>query len=100
MGVTTRRSVVSVSLNDLESLIRRVIPEELARQRQQHILDDWSHGGPGDPVGDEDLLRDAQAASEGYRVNREGWLTWEEFEAEIGRAEAAGAMSQEVQPPV
>ena len=92
MGVTTRRSVVSVSLNDLESLIRRVIREELARQRQQDFLDDWSHEGPDDPLGDEELLGDALAASQDYHTNREGWLSWEEFEAEIERAEAAGEL--------
>ena len=92
MGVTTQRSVVSVSLNDLESLIRRVIREELAGQRQQDILDDWSHEGPDDPLGDEELLGDAVAASQAYRTSKEGWLTWEEFEAEIERAEVAGEL--------
>jgi hypothetical protein len=92
MGATTQRSVVSVSLNDLESLIRRVIREELARQRQLDILEDWSHEGPDDSDGDENLLRDALAASQEYRASKEGWLRWEEFEAEIERAEAAGEL--------
>jgi hypothetical protein len=92
MGGTTQRSVVSVSLHDLESLVRRVIREELARQRQLDILDDWSHEGPDDPEGDENLLRDALVASQEYRASKEGWLSWEEFEAAIERAEATGEL--------
>ena len=98
MGGTTRREVVSVSLNDLESLIRRVIREELARQRQQDILDDWSHEGPDDPLGDEELLGDALAASQAYRTSKEGWLIWDDIELGIERAEAAGAMGKGQRP--
>jgi hypothetical protein len=93
MGVTAQRATVSVSLSDLESLMRRVIREELARQRQQEILEDRTHEGPDDPEGDEDLLRDALAASQEYRTSKEGWLRWEDFEAKIERAEAAGGLS-------
>jgi hypothetical protein len=92
MSVSTKQAVVKVPLSDLERLIRRVIREELARQQQQSILGDWSHEGLDDTAGDEELLNDALMASQEYRTNKEGWLSWEDFEAEIERAEAAGEL--------
>jgi hypothetical protein len=89
-----------VSPNDLESLVRRVIRGELVRQRQLDILDDWSYERPDDPDGDENLLRDALVAGQEYRASTEGWLSWEEFEPDIERAEAAGGSLQDVTPPL
>jgi hypothetical protein len=99
MGTSAQGTAASVSLADLESLIRRVVREELTRQRQQDILEDRAHEGPPDPEGDESLLREALMVSQEYRADKEGWLRWEEFEAEIDRAEAAGERPEEDRQP-
>ena len=38
------------------------------------------------------LLKDALALLEEYGNKPESWMSWEEFEAELDRAEAAGEL--------
>ena len=54
--------------------------------------DDWEQEGPNDPAGDERLLRDAIAVLQQYGDKPEDWMSWEAFEAELDRAEAAGEL--------
>lgn len=73
--------------------VRKVVREEFARLPRTSalsILDDWDHEGPDDPAGDEAALQDALVALEEYGDKPETWMKWEDFEAELVRAEAAG----------
>ena len=56
------------------------------------ILDDWSQEGPDDPAGDEELLAEALAILEQYENDPDAWVSWEDFEAELARTEAAGEL--------
>ncbi len=80
---------------ELESLIRRVVREELTRLAQDpaaSILHDWRHEGPEDPAGDEELLREALELRERYRDAPEEMTRLEDFRQELSRAEAAGEL--------
>ena len=95
MSATSTKTSVTISLADLENLIRRVVREELTRLLRQptpSIGDDWSHEGPDDPAGDAALLADALAVLEEYGDKPETWMKWEDFEAELDRAEANGEL--------
>lgn len=62
MCTTPAEPVVSMTRSELETLIRRVVREELLRAlRPTNPLDDWSHEGPDDPEGDEIIAREALA---------------------------------------
>jgi hypothetical protein len=92
---TTTETSITISLTDLENLIRRVVREELTRllpPPTPSILEDWSHEGPDDPTGDEAVLTEALAELEEYGDKSETWMKWEDFEAELDRAEAAGEL--------
>jgi hypothetical protein len=56
------------------------------------VLEDWDQEGPDDPAGDEAALQDALVALEEYGDKPETWVKWEDFEAELDRAEAAGEL--------
>ncbi len=77
-------SKATISLADLETMIRRVIREELARHTLSP-LEDWSQEGPDDPAGDEELLRDALVVLQDYGDKPEAWIKWEDFEATTAR---------------
>jgi hypothetical protein len=86
MSPKAAQATITVTLADLENLIRRVVREELIRQsRSVSILDDWSHEGPDDPAGDEQLLREALEISERYHADKSGSKTLEQFEAELNQ---------------
>lgn len=83
----------SISPEELEALIRRVVREELTRLLQtpvQSILDDWKQEGPDNPIEDDLLLQDALAVLQSYEHKPEAWMSWEDFEAELDEAEAKG----------
>jgi hypothetical protein len=94
MSTTTSDTIVSLTIGQLEELIRRVVREELARLRAQPVspLDDWSHEGPDDPAGDEILAREALAELEEIKKDPSRVRSWEEFEAELAQAEARGEL--------
>lgn len=79
----------------LETLVRRVVREELQRLLEKparSILDDWKQEGPNDPDGDALLLSDALAVLRKYKDSPDAWMSWEDFEAELDKAEAAGEL--------
>jgi hypothetical protein len=93
MSTTPAEPVISMTRSDLESLIRSVIREELRRAlRPVNPLDDWSHEGPDDPEGDKIIAREALAQIEEIKKNPSQLRTWEEFDAELARAAAAGEL--------
>lgn len=86
------QTTVSLGPNELETLIRRVVREEITRLLRSPALKDWRQEGPDDPVEDELLLHEALAVLQEYGDKPEAWLNWEDFEAELDRAEAAGEL--------
>ena len=90
-----RQTTVTLSPNELQVLVRRVVREELTRLLRapvRSILEDWGQEGPDDPAQDELLLREALAVLQGYEDQPDAWMNWEDFEAELDRAEAAGEL--------
>ena len=84
-----------INLADLENLIRRVVREELIRLLRtpvREILEDWEQEGADDPAEDALLLGEALARLQAYANKPEARLSWEEFEAELDRAESAGEL--------
>lgn len=89
MSMATPQFTTTLSLTEMESLIRRVVKEavheEFARVLQQlpsSLVDDWAHEGPDDPEGDRLLLAEALAESERYRTHPQERLDWETFKKE------------------
>jgi hypothetical protein len=84
-----------LSTSELEALVRRVVREEithLLRSPVRSILEDWRQEGPDDPAEDELLLNEALAVLQKNRDAPEAWMNWEDFEAELDKAEAAGEL--------
>ncbi len=79
--------ITSMSSQELENLIRRVIREELIRLLHtpvRSILEDPRHEGQGDdPAGDRMLLRDALEILQKYDDKPDAWIKWEDFETEL-----------------
>ena len=69
------QTTTTMSPDELEALIRRVVREEvgqLVQPSKPSILDDWSHEGPDDPAGDEALLKEAlEVIADGKRLHEE-----------------------------
>ena len=89
------QTTISLSPNELEVLVRRMVREEFTRLLHapvRSILEDWRQEGPDDPAEDELLLREALAVLQGYGDQPDAWMDWEDFEAELDRAEAAGEL--------
>jgi len=90
MSATTNRTTI-----ELESIIRRIVREELVRLLRtpaQSLLEDWRQEGPEDPEGDETALAEALAVLREYEDKPDAWISWEEFEAELDKAEATGEL--------
>lgn len=89
------QATITLTPADLEALVRRIVREEIGRllhQPARSILDDWKQEGPDDPEGDAVLLREALAVLQEYGDKPDSWMSWEDFEAELDRAEAAGEL--------
>ncbi|MFN8453578.1 MAG: hypothetical protein U0401_02725 [Anaerolineae bacterium] len=83
--VSASEMTVTVSLAELETLIRRVVRQELIRllhQSSSAILEDGSHKEPDEPAGDEALLAEALAVLKQYENDPNSWTSWEEFKRE------------------
>ncbi|MBN1148995.1 MAG: hypothetical protein JXA78_17185 [Anaerolineales bacterium] len=85
---------LQMSKEELEALVRRVVREEFSRliHRSHSLRDDQAHEGPDDPDEDQRLLQDALRLLQESTNRPEAWIGWEEFEAELERAEAAGEL--------
>lgn len=95
MSTDATQTVIPISPTDLESLIRRVVCEELVslfHKLKYSILEDPAQEGPEDPTGDEMLLNEALAFLQRYGDQPDTWMSWEEFELELDRAEVAGEL--------
>ncbi len=86
---------ITISRHELETLLRRIVREELTRlleAKQPSLLDSWSHEGPDDPDGDAALLADVLAQIEREADTPTSRINWAEARAELARAEAAGEL--------
>jgi hypothetical protein len=87
--------VVEVNSVDLETMVRRVVRNELVRLLRSPlptVLSEWAKAEEHDAVEDNLLLGEALSVLQEYADKPESWLKWEEFEAELDRAEAAGEL--------
>lgn len=96
---TIPRTTITISLADLEALIRRVVREavheelsHLLRKLRPPILEDWEQEGPDDPMADEKLLAEALTMSQEYDKSKKGWKDWQDFKSELKSAEDAGEL--------
>ena len=89
------QTTVTMSPAELEQLIRRIVREEVSRllpPPRPSILDDWSHEGTDAPGDDEELAQSALEAIRERDEHPEASMSWDEFELELKRAEAAGEL--------
>ena len=103
MSSTMQQFNTTLSLSEMEAMIRRVVKEAVHEEftrlllRPGSVAENWAHEGPDDPAGDELLLAEALAERERYRTNPEEWVDWETFKAELKAAEAAGELPDRVE---
>jgi hypothetical protein len=91
----SKQTMITLSPTELEALIRRVVREEIRRlfeATRPSILHDWSHEGPDDPEGDEQLRKEALELILQREQSADTSVSWEEFQVELRRAEAAGEL--------
>lgn len=95
MSKTQDQVTTTLTRDELEALLRRIVREELTRllkERRPSILDDWSHEGPDDPEGDAELLAEVLEMIEREKTTPAPRISWEEAKAELARAEAMGEL--------
>ena len=80
----------TLSLAELEDLIRRVVKEavheefaSVLRQTPAAVVEDWTREGPSDPAGDQLVLAEALAERDRYRTDPETWMAWGVFKKEV-----------------
>ena len=100
MRVVSPQFNTTLSLTEMEALIRRVVKEavheefvRVLRQAPASVAENWAHEGPSDSAADQLLLAEALSERDRYRIASEGWMDWEAFKAELKAAEAAGELS-------
>lgn len=64
----------------------------LIKPKPTSLLDDWAQEGPEDPQGDEILAQEALATLADVEAGRVTLIPWEQVEAELDQAEAAGEL--------
>lgn len=82
-------------IEDLETLVRRLVREELAVFFKTAVrsADETGHPKEIQRSADDDLaLREALAVLNEHGQNPAAWMAWADFETELARAEAAGEL--------
>jgi hypothetical protein len=81
MGARSPKINTTLSLAEMEDMIRRVVKEAVheefagvLRRAPASVADDWTHEGPSDPAGDQLLLAEALTERERYRTDPETWM--------------------------
>jgi hypothetical protein len=90
-----QQQTVTISVAELEEIVQRAVREELRRLLRQHLpamRHYLLHEGPDDPEGDAQLLQEALEIL--ANTPSDAWVSLEDFEAELDRAEAAGEVSR------
>ncbi len=85
---------IPAKTEDLEDLIRKVVREEfLALLRAPEVtLEEWDRESRNEACHDAILLREALEVLRADGDRPEAWMSWDEVEAELDRAEAAGEL--------
>ena len=94
--IAQSQTVVTLTITELETLLRRIVREEVSRALHApapNIADDWSQEGPDDPEGDAILLAEALEIIERRKTHPEKRRRWEDIKAELKQAEEAGEIS-------
>jgi len=99
MSATDPQFTITLSLQEVEALIRRVVKDAIHEefiQLQQYlpgsIAENWAHEGEEDLAGDQLLLAEALAERERYRTNPEEFEDWTAIKAKLEADEAAGEL--------
>jgi len=96
MSNVSHEATLTVTVADLEDMVRRMVRAELIRLlhlQKPSLLEDESHEGAENVVEDELLLDEALVVLEKYENDPDAWTDWAAFKAELTRAEAAGELS-------
>lgn len=79
-------TVVTLTISELEAIIRRVVHEEMRQQSDwivRELIEFWRNEGPPDLEDDELLAREALEQIEKYQDDFSSCITLEELEAEL-----------------
>lgn len=90
-------TVATITVAELETIIRRVVREEVRQQADwivREMIEFWRNEGPPDLEDDELLARDALELIEKYKNDRSGFITLEELEAELAAEASAEAKAK------
>jgi hypothetical protein len=94
MNAHTNTTVSNVRLGDLEQIIRTAVRQEVQAEfaRLLHtpspvLLEYWLHEGPEDESDDQELVTEALEMLRAYQNDKSGWMSLEDFEAELARNE-------------
>lgn len=101
MNAMPPQATITITLTDLEALIRRTVQEAVRkavheelllifRDARPSVIEDWEQEGSNDLEADEALLAEALVLRQQYRKNRTRGQDWEKFKAELKVAEDAG----------
>ena len=85
---------LSTTPEELENMVRRVVREEFVDllRSPEALLEAWRREEASEARHDAILLREALEVLEADGDRPEAWMSWEEVEAELDRAEAAGEL--------
>ncbi len=85
---------IAEATEDLEALVRRVVREEFLTllRSPEAIFEAWRREEADEARHDAILLREALEILEADGDRPEAWISMEEAEAELDRAEAAGEL--------
>jgi hypothetical protein len=92
---TDEQQTVTITVAELEEIVQRTVREELHRLLHEHLpamRHELLHEGPDDPEGDAQLLQEALEIL--ANTPPDAWVSLEDFEAELDRAEASGEVSR------
>lgn len=94
---TTTENTVTISVPELEAIIQRIVRtavrEELSNwfsAQNDAWFEFWTREGEDDPAEEEEIVKDAMEILRQREVDKTGWKSLEEFEAELA------AMSDEL----
>lgn len=94
---TATENTVTISVPELEAIIQRIVKETM-REELSHWFsaqngawfEFWTQEGEDDPAEEEEIVKDAMEILRQREVDKTGWKSLEEFEAELA------AMSDEL----
>lgn len=90
MQVTHPSAMVTISVTELDTLIRRAVREavhdelkQLLRTDATKVVDDWAQEGVEDEEGDKVLLAEALQVLQEQQKDKSAWQSWEQYKADL-----------------